>query len=274
MLQPSTNDDAISILLIGDTDHREFSRARDSLDALGRVTGVGNAEAAAELLADGEVVAEVIVVAQAYPSQFSHAAIDRIRRLAPLARVLGLMGSWCEGEMRSGKPWPGVLRVYWHQWPPRCDREISRMLRGQCSAWGLPITATDEERLLAASDERASDATGMIAVYTRRFLMADWLATACGSRGQSTVWLRPPRLARVDRATAAIFDGSALDDGELAKLKHLVVMLAPAPVVVLLDFPRVEGHRRAIAAGAATVLSKPLLVDDLFWELDRLLSVV
>ena len=49
---------------------------------------------------------DVIVVAQAFPGQFSHQAIDRLRRLAPLARMVGLMGSWCEGEMRTGSPWP------------------------------------------------------------------------------------------------------------------------------------------------------------------------
>jgi len=42
-----------------------------------------------------------------------------------------------------------------------------------------------------------------------------------------------------------------------------------APIVALLDFPRIEDRRRALAAGAQAILSKPLQVDDLFWELDR-----
>ncbi len=261
----------ISILLVGDTDRSEFRQARASLDALGRVSSVPDAESAAAALAAGEVGPELIVVAQAFPNQFSEEAIDRLRRLAPLGRVLGLMGSWCEGEMRTGKPWPAAIRIYWHQWLPRCNRELRRMRRGECSAWGLPITATEEERLLLVADEPPPKRQGLVAIHARPFEMEDWLSAACRSRGLATVWLRPPHPARVEGATAAIFDGSDLRGGELEELKHLCGTLRPAPVIALLDFPRIEDYHRALNAGAAVVVSKPLHVDDLFWQLDRVL---
>jgi CheY-like chemotaxis protein len=185
---------------------------------------------------------------------------------------LGLMGSWCEGEARTGKPWPGAVRIYWHQWLPRCGQEFRRMLWGECSAWGLPITATEEERLLLAADQPTPKRQGLIAIHTRPYEMEDWLSAALRRCGCSTVWLRPPRPARVEGATAAIFDGSDCCGEELTELKHLAATLRPAPVIALLDFPRLEDYHRVLAAGAAALLSKPLNLDDLYWQLDRVLE--
>jgi hypothetical protein len=220
-------------------------------------------EAAVELLTDDGFAPDAIIVAQAYPGQFSHAAIDRLRRLAPLARVLGLMGSWCEGEMRSGQPWPGAVRVYWHQWPARCGQELGRLAQGECPAWGLPVTASEEERLLAEAVVSWPPRHGLIAICARSFDVAEMLATACRSCGYATVWLRPSRPGRVTGVAAAVFDGSDLCDPESDDLRRLAASIRPAPVVALLDFPRVEDRDRALASGATAVLSKPLQLGDL-----------
>lgn len=261
----------ITILLVGNTDRPEFRRARAGLDGFGRVVCFPTAQAATEALEAGRTTAEVIVVAQSYPGEFSPSAIDRLQRLAPLSRVLGLLGSWCEGEMRSGQPPPAVVRIYWHQWLPRCDRQLRRMLRGERSAWGLPVTATEEERMLSEADEPVPGGQGLVAIYTRPYEMEDWLSATLRRRGFSTVWLRPPRAARVEGAGAAVFDGSDCRGEEGQELHRLSAMLRPAPVIALLDFPRIEDHDRALAAGAAAVVSKPLHLGDLFWQLDRVL---
>ncbi|MBN2475851.1 MAG: hypothetical protein JXB62_14665 [Pirellulales bacterium] len=262
----------ISILLVGHTDRSEFCRARTALEARGPLVCVPDMESAVAALQSGQITPDVIVAAQSYPAEFSHEAIDRLRRAAPLGQVLGLMGSWCEGEARTGRPWPAAIRVYWHQWLPRCDQELGRLGRGQCSAWGLPMTASDEERLLLAADQQPTRLEGLIAIHSRSCEMGDWLSAALRSRGCSTVWLRPPRPARVAGAMAAVFDGSDCRGRELDELKHLCGALAPAPVITLLDFPRIEEHDRALHAGAAAVLSKPLQLDDLDWQLDRVLA--
>ena len=93
--------DALSILLLGDVRRTEFLEARAGLDRWGDVTEFSDVDSASAALAAGLLSPDVIVVAQAFPGQFSHRAIDRLRRLAPLARVVGLLGSWCEGEMRQ-----------------------------------------------------------------------------------------------------------------------------------------------------------------------------
>ncbi|MCX7427176.1 MAG: hypothetical protein NTW96_16310 [Planctomycetia bacterium] len=259
-----------TILLVGDTRRREFREADAALERVGDVARAADIEAAVGVLEEGRVAPDVIVVAQAQPGQFAPEAVDRLRRLVPLARVLGLLGSWCEGESRTGEPWPATIRLYWHQWLPQCDRELGRLLDGRGSAWALPATATDEERLLAQSVDPAPRRQGLIALCVRRFEMHDWLATACRRQGYSTVWLRPGEPIRVDGVRSAVFDGTDCGPDEVVQIERLSAELRPAAILAILDFPRIEDHDRALAAGAAAVLSKPLLLDDLYWQLDRM----
>jgi CheY-like chemotaxis protein len=257
---------------LGNTNRAEFEQARTALSDWGTVCECPEANSAAAALAEGNAQPDVIVVAQAFPGQFSHRMLDQLRRLAPLARVVGLMGSWCEGEMRTGSPWPGAVRTYWHQWTARCNRELRQLADGGCCSWTLPPTATEEERLLVDAKERWPPCQGLVIICGRSLETADWLSAACRSRGFATVWQRPPVTAKIEGAKAAIFDGAQLSEEQCGDLHRLATSLEPVPVVALLAFPRVEDHRRALSAGAAAVISKPLAVDDLFWELDRVAS--
>jgi DNA-binding NarL/FixJ family response regulator len=260
----------LSILLLGDTDRTEFHGARSCLDRWGTVHAFAELAAAAQALDNGEVAPEVIVVAQAFPGQFSQQAIDHLRQRAPLARVVGLMGSWCEGEMRTGSPWRGAVRTYWHQWATRCQRQLRQLAQAERCAWALPPTASDEERLLAEVTERRPPHHGLVVIHSRLHDMAEWLSAACRSRGFATVWQRPPAAARVEGALAAIVDVADFSPERCDDLNRLAATLHPTPVIALLAFPRIEDHRRALSAGAAAVVSKPLGVDDLFWELENL----
>jgi DNA-binding NarL/FixJ family response regulator len=75
--------------------------------------------------------------------------------------------------------------------------------------------------------------------------------------------------AGVAGAVAAIFDGGEFRQREAEELRDLVAALPSVPVVALLEFPRIEDYRRALDCGARAILSKPLLVDDLYWQLDK-----
>jgi hypothetical protein len=241
------------------------------LRAAANVWRTADAGQASEALVEGRISPDLIVVAQSYPGQFSEPRIARLRQLAPVARVLGVMGSWCEGEMRSGAPWPASARVYWHQWPARGRRELAQFARGRSCAWALPPTATEEERVLAdfpapACGRGAGGEGGLVAIHTSSFETWDWLAAACRSRGYATVWQRDSRGVCVEGAAWGIFDAAELGPREEVGLQQLVARLRPAPVVALISFPRVEDRERALAVGAAAVLSKPLAVEDLFGE--------
>ena len=136
----------MNILVLGNSRRREFREVRALLEALGRVSDAADGRSAMGLVAREEATVDLIVIAQSYPGEFPHDAVDGLRRLSPLSRIVGLMGSWCEGEQRTGKPWPAVSRIYWHQWPARCARQLPRSSGGGSSSWDLPITAEAQSK--------------------------------------------------------------------------------------------------------------------------------
>lgn len=262
----------LAILIVGDTDRAEFRDARRELDRWGAVTAVGSIAEAAAVLDDSSYAPAVIVIAQAYPGEFPAETVERLRRRAPLARLVALLGPWCEGETRSGRPWPGGIRVYWHQWPARAACELARIAGGLFSSWSLPATASEEERCLALSGKPNSSRGGLVAVISPHPAMQEWIAAACRRQGFATVAARPQSETSLGVLAAAVFDGTEARGVELADLRRWAAAVAPAPLIALLDFPRVEDRDRALSAGAAAVLSKPFVLGDLYWQIEQSLT--
>jgi hypothetical protein len=256
----------LEILLIGDTARPEFHEAVAALEDLAGVTRFADIKTAIAASSEGLLAPHAIVLVQAYPDQFPSAAIDRLRGLAPLVRLIVVQGSWCEGEPRSGRPLPGAIRMYWHQAALRIRREFPRWLQAEDSAWRLPVTASDEERLLAAIGAPLPKGDGLVAIWTRRPEMEALLSDACHKVGYATAWLHPRQPTRVRGAAAAIYDGVSLDAAGLAELRQLSAAVSRAPLLALLDAPRIQDVRLARTLGAA-VLAKPLCIDELLWLL-------
>jgi CheY-like chemotaxis protein len=87
----------------------------------------------------------------------------------------------------------------------------------------------------------------------------------------ATVLLRPEQVPSVAGVTLGIYDALRLDSAERERMRRFALAVRPAPVMALVDFPRVADVEHWRAAGAAAVLSKPVNLDDLFWQLDQLL---
>jgi hypothetical protein len=158
--------------------------------------------------------------------------------------------------------------MYWHQAAVRIRREFSCRPPVQSSIMRLPVTATDEERLLASTEAPLARGKGLAAIWTRRPEMEGLLAAACRRAGYSTVWLHPCRPARVRGAAAAIYDGAAMDAAGFDELRQFVSDVAPAVALALLDAPRIQDVRLAGSLGAA-VMAKPFRIDELLWLLGR-----
>ncbi len=249
-----------TVLVVGDVQHREFCEAvawlreHVQLDLAGSVADVWALERRSPW--------HTIIFVQARPGQISATDVDCISRVFPLAHYVALLGSLCEGESRSGSPWPGVVRVYWHQFLARCQSELRIDL--QPTTWQLPRTAAEVERVEALFDRPSSPMAGLVAIFTRSAAFYDGLSAACRTVGHSTVWCRNDRPRNFQGAVAAIWDGETQGQVDFAQLTRIVAALDQVPVIALLSFPRFDQVQQARACGAHAVLSSPLLLPDLW----------
>lgn len=252
------------ILCVGRTDRSEFRHVLPSLRPWGTVIATPDVPAALATLADDSLTPDVLVIAQSYPGEFVDEQIDKLRRVAPLARLVAVLGTWCEGEMRSGAPWSGAVRVYWHQWRPHCHLELERLRSGRESLWSLPSTACEEERCLAVSTRKHNLNAGLVDIVTEQYDVFEFLAAACLDRGYKPRWRRTHEEVRADAPAVVLFDAAGETVDELARFRQLRVDKGTV-VIVLTDFPRIADCDRFVCVGARAVLSRPFFWDDLFW---------
>jgi hypothetical protein len=242
------------VRLVGEYDHPDFA------EAIALVRNV------AQLTFDATLRAcpELIIVAQSRPGSIGSLSIEELRRAAPLAGVVALLGSCCEGQARASRPTNDILRLYWYQFAPWWRRQLALRAAGHCPEWALPETISGHLQLQGTQYSGLSTqytvSSGVISLSTTHWETADALADALQSAGLASIWEPPSRTAPVVHGiSAGIWDGGQLDDRELKCLAAFCRRLKrdAAPVVALSDFPRRDRCELARQAGAAMVLGKP-----------------
>src|SRR5262245_46063062 len=194
-----------------------------------------------------------IVIAQSRPGQIERRTIEEWHARTPLARLVALTGPWCEGEQRSGRPWPGGLRVPWRTWRTALPRALGLTAGGP--ALRLPRTATETDRLereiAGLRLPPVSFPGGSIAIRTFNRVCLEGLEAALTRLGVSIA---------SNSADLELIDGWEQWPA------------GPGPRrLLLLHFPRPDDVARAEQAGAAAVLVQPVLLADLAAVLDSLL---
>ncbi len=244
------------VWLLGDLQHPDFAEAVALLQSTAQI---------------GPGLPELIVFVQSRPGAIGAWEIERLRRSAPLAGVVLLVGSWCEGEPRTGKPLPGVERLYWYQFSSWWRRQWALWAAGRCPEWGLP-PATEGRSV--RNEERVRLA-GKVAIETARWDTLAALSDVLQTAGCDAMWVRPAAgQADFCGVCAGIWEGGQLSDAEAEELAAFAAQLRGqhAPVVALLDFPRRDRCAAARRAGAGAVLGKPWLNADLLATLQRLMA--
>jgi len=180
------------VLVVGAAAHPEFQQAWQWLRGhSGVLHGAESPSEACSWIRQGAGPPQLVVVVQTRPGQIRQWEVEALHRAAPLARLVALLGSWCEGETCSGEPWTGVLRLYWHEFVSRVRRE-SAGVRVWAKAWNLPRPGTEAERV-DTSCRPLVPRQGSIAIATSRHADYEGLAEACLQAGYATVWIRSER---------------------------------------------------------------------------------
>lgn len=264
------------VLYIGDREAPEFREAVEWLATYTDATFACDIDP--QQLRDGDP--QCVIVAQQRPHRYHLAEIESIHRTVPLASTIALLGSWCEGETRTGKPWPGFTRVYWHQWRPRFESMLQDPL--STSALRLPRTASDVELLLASSSRqwKLPPTSVLLACDPRHTTM---FLELLANLGISATHLRCDRVNSAlggDRATDSLtmHESSVLWVDTFPGLSQAAVSawidrVRPAATIVTMDFPRQDDEATWRRAGATLVLARPWSLDDLAWSLGHATTI-
>ena len=89
--------------------------------------------------------ADLVVVCQHWPDEYTSAEVRAVLRAVPLARLICCYGPWCGSDGRTRDVWPLAVRVAAAQGARRIDFELE-VLAG--SRWPLPLTASRDEIVL------------------------------------------------------------------------------------------------------------------------------
>jgi len=215
---------------------------------------------------------DLVVIAQSLPNQFTAEAIEKIQIVFPFSPIIALAGSWCEGEMRTGVPWPGVHRVYWHQWQGRLDAFVDQLQRTGVTDWHWPRTATQGDLVLRRDPPQnvlksKRRAVGLSATNAIQYEMLNDSITSLGWR---CGWIETSldQLDRLDFDPVCI-DTGAIDSELSSRIDWIKQQLPQSHLIVVASYPRLDKIHRLLDQGVAQVVSKPYSQDDLNYALLR-----
>ena len=258
---------AFHILVVGDYQHIDFGAALAFMADVATVNCYSDLQAV--LGAEGGELGNIdlIVLAQSHPGQVSLPTADALHGLWPLAPMVGLLGSWCEGEMRSGQPWAGVVRVYWHQWQTMLVAEVEAMLADR-STWQRPRIMHQAWEAAADVGEPPPASPANVVVHARQPATRSALVDGLVQFGVH-VWLAEPA-PQTTKLAAVVYDAEYADRWMMREIVALRRTYPETPLLALLNFPRRDDIAAAIQAGACQVMSKPYRLSDVVACLNEL----
>ncbi len=218
---------------------------------------------------------------QARRDQFSNDDFDFLQQRFPQTPIISLLGSWCEGEMRSGTPVAGPIRIYWHQWQGRYDSFAQQINSTLLSTWHLPRTAIPVDRVvnrmaalseeLNASGRERNDIVVGVSAWTRDGF--EMISDALKNFGFCCDWLEHDAMdGKRSRCPAVLcINADSLSENLQANLSEQRSRFPNVPIVVLLNFPRKFEVDSARDLGVSEIVSKPFELIDLKFAMERCL---
>ncbi len=267
-LSPAS-DALVSVLSVGDWHEHEFASAITEVSSKESWQSVADIPTAIDFLRSN-APPELILLAQSTPGEYLQRDANQLSELAPLSRIIVIAGTWCEGEMRTGSPPHGTLRLYWYEFAAWWRAAQQNLTDGICPPWSLPLDHPQAGRYLAAAPSTPQQPLGTIVVDAEDFSVFESLSAALANTGINSTWAGHGDSANLPPDVAAgIWDGGQLSKKELTRLTNFCdrVRNQGGKVVALLDFPRIEHVEQIRAAGASAVFGKPYIVDEIIAEL-------
>jgi hypothetical protein len=128
-------------LLIGNTSAAEMRPIAAGLQAAFPAARLAIADRVLDI-AKSANPADLYVVCQSWPDEYSEGEIAHLLSLSAAARLICVYGRWCDSEGRTRDRWPLAVRVNAARFPSRLEYEL-RVLSGEEAP--LPLTASRGE---------------------------------------------------------------------------------------------------------------------------------
>lgn len=257
------------VLITGDYWHRDFKAFLSEFDHVKLMP--------IKQVANSNETFDLIIIAQSRPGQYPLETVQQIQIKFPNSPIVSLSGSWCEGELRTGKPWPGVIRILWHQWLGQFERFMEQLNVNGVTDWHLPRTATPADRILQQHPPHTNPTTrhsktdsnstrnSLVGISARTHALFDMLRDVIESIGLECYWIeRGDRnqqdLSCVDRICV---DGDSLTPELEERIDRLQAQYPTAELVVFLNFPRIEDRQTLQTKGIRWLISKPFELADI-----------
>ena len=271
------NEPQPKLLVSGEFWHQDFA------DLISRVevpTTLIPGEKLAQLIAPAEQNSAVLI-AQSRRGSVSQTFINHVRNLFPHAPIALLLGSWCEGETRSGSPLQGVSRMYWHEWNGSYGSLVARL-----HAHGIHLPHALNHRrpsqILRSVESQPGGPTHsagpaniqpcVVGVSALTLCQYETLEEPLRALGATPVWLEQSTWRACDPQEIAAI---CLDSDGVGELLYGRVELAreivpTAPLILTLNFPRKEElHELRAELNVKAVVSKPFDLHMLWQALEK-----
>ena len=211
-------------------------------------------------------LSDLVIIAQSRRDQFELEVIENIQSRFGQSPIVAVLGSWCEGEMRSGHPWPGVIRIYWHQWAGRYEAFTQQMESHGISSWHVPRTSSrgGSNPCFTLARPRIQKSNGLESVPGLE-LNLKWFTTPFESFDWESRWVER---CVWDATSAQLLNPICIEADSLTpELEQRIAWLRSeypsAGFVMILNFPRINDVEDLAKMGIAHVVSKPFELNDL-----------
>ncbi len=256
-------------LLIGAAGYREFAEATAAILARTDCRRFAKLKDAAAALGPSNLVppVDLIVIVQLFPGEHRQYDLDRVRKHYPITPIVFVLGSWCEGETRTGRPLLPAHRLFWYDWPLLGEPELTSLERGEFSTWQLPPTAAEEEIFLESAKRPLSMQGNEIGQRQGKIV---WVFTENGdyeinrlfgailATSYETVEYVKDFEQAENKPNLFVWDIGERDRAGVGeRLRTLRERFPKSRIVLFCRFPRFEERRALLEAGADVLISQP-----------------
>lgn len=202
-----------------------------------------------------------VVVARMDRTAASDQDLRQLEVLFPGAEKTLLLGADCEGEARTGEPWPQFDRVYWHRWNQVVPAWFADDFPRARLTAAHPASA--RQRDLQPIAYRPRMLRQNVAVIAAAQSHVEGLLDAVAALGHSVVWLPAAIPANIRNVEICLWDDTAAPPTSTALWRERLAFSVWGPVrqrprhAWVVGFPRVEDWAAARRAGIEGLISKP-----------------